>query len=289
MRSARIDVMSEVEGPVEGTEPRGLKKLRLPYGGTCVTCGAALPQGTQALYHAASKTVRCVTCPDAAVVVEVASIDAGTAGSSAEREYERRAAKRETRLKERFGNRLGGFIVTVTDEPQSTRAWAKGARGERELAEALEGLADVVVLSDRRVPGIRGNIDHLVIAPAGLFVVDAKRYDGSLRIRDKGGFFSTDERLYVGGRDCSRLADNMGWQAKAVETLLESVDHKVAVTPVLCFIGATWPLLFPPDTYRDVRLEDPKSLRRLITKTKTFDAAEIARLARILARGFPAK
>lgn len=268
---------------------RGLKELRLRYGGTCVACGASLPQGTQAVYHAASKTIRCVTCPDEAAVVEIASIDAGTAGSSAQREHDRRAANRETRVKERFGKRVGGVILALVDEPQTTRAWAKGARGERELAEALEGLPDVVVLSDRRVPGTRGNIDHLVIAPGGLFVVDAKRCDGSLRIRDKGGFFSTDERLYVGGRDCSRLADNMGWQVKAVETLLESVDHKVAVTPVLCFIGATWPLLFPPDTYRDVRLEDPRSLRRLITKTQVFDAAEIARLARILATGFPAK
>jgi hypothetical protein len=289
MRSARIRMMSEVEGPVEGTEPGRLKKLQLRYGGTCVACGAAIPRGTQAVYHAASKTIRCVTCPDEAAVIEATPIDAGIAGSSAQREYERRAANREAAIKDRFGTRLGGLIVTVTDQPQSTRAWAKGARGERELAEALEGVPKVVVLSDRRVPGTRGNIDHLVIAPGGLFVVDAKRYDGSLRIRDIGGLFRTDERLYVGGRDCSRLADNMGWQVTAVETLLESVDRKVAITPVLCFIGATWPLLFPPDAYRDVRLEDPKSLRRLITKTQTFDAAEIARLARMLATGFPAK
>jgi hypothetical protein len=223
----------------------------------------------------------------------VAPIDPGIAGSSAQREYERRAARREAAIKDRFGKRLGGLIVTVTDEPQSTRAWAKGARGERELAEALEGVLNVVVLSDRRVPGTRGNIDHLVIGPAGLFLVDAKRYDGSLRIRDMGGFFRRDERLYVGGRDCSRLADNMGWQVEAVEMLLESLGHNVAVTPVLCFIGVDWPLLFPPDSYHGVRLEGPRSLRKLITNTQAlthaFDAADITRLARILATGFPAK
>lgn len=267
----------------------GLKELRLTYAGICVECGARIPRGARAVYHVASKTVHCWKCPDESDVVEATPIDVGIAGSSAQREYERRAAKREAAIKDRFGTRLGGLIVTVTDEPQSTRAWAKGARGEMELAEALEGLLDVVVLSDRRVPGTRGNIDHLVIAPAGIFLVDAKRYDGSLRIRDKGGIFRRDERLYVGGRDCSRLVDNMGWQVKAVETLLESVGHKVAVTPVLCFIGVDWPLLFPPDSYRGVRLEGPRSLRRLITQTHALDAPEVARLARLLATGFPAK
>jgi hypothetical protein len=277
-----------MESHLDPTNPEP-KRLRLRYAGTCVACGVALPQGAQALYHAASKTVRCVTCPGEPAITEPAPIEAGTAGASAQREHDRRATKRETRVRDRFGQRLGGVVLALVDGPQSTGAWAKGARGERELAASLEGVSDVVVLHDRKVPGTRGNIDHLVIASAGLFVVDAKRYDGRLQIRDKGGLFRTDERLYVGGRDCSRLADNMAWQVSAVETLLESVEHKVAVTPVLCFLGVDWPLIFRPDSYRGVRLDDPKSLRKLITATQALNTAEIDTLARILATGFPAK
>jgi hypothetical protein len=129
----------------------------------------------------------------------------------------------------------------------------------------------------------------LVIAPAGLFVVDAKHHKGRLQIRDKGGLFRTDHRLYVGGRDCSSLAEKMGWQVKAVETLLASVEVTMPVTPVLCFIDVAWPLLFAPDSFRGVRLEGPKSLRKLITATPALDAAAIEKLARILAAGFPAK
>jgi hypothetical protein len=62
----------------------------------------------------------------------------------------------------------------VTSEPQSTRAWAIGAWGEEKLAEVLAGLDGLQVLHDRRVPGTRGNIDHIVIAPAGVFVVDPR-------------------------------------------------------------------------------------------------------------------
>jgi len=269
--------------------PAEFKKLRLRYAGTCVICGAALPQGAQALYHAGSKTVRCIACPDVATVPEAASLDLGTAGRSAQREHDRRAAKRAERVKERFGRRFGGVLLAVVDEPQSTRAWAKGARGEQKLAEAIAGLTDVVALHDRRVPDTRGNIDHLVIAPAGLFVVDAKHYDGRLRIRDKGGLFRTDNRLYVGGRDCSHLADNMAWQVKAVETLLASVEVTMPATPVLCFIDVDWPLLFAPNSFRGVRLEDLKSLRKLITATPALDSAAIDKLARVLTAGFPAK
>jgi hypothetical protein len=276
-------------GPDSGPTPAALKKLRLRYAGTCVLCGAALPRGVQAFYHAESKTVRCIACPDRADVAAPAPLDVGTAGGSAQREHDRRATQRDERVKERFGRRFGGLLLAVTEEPQSTRAWAKGARGEQKLAEAIAGLPDVVALHDRRVPGTRGNIDHLVMAPAGLFVVDAKHYDGRLRIRDKGGLFRTDLRLYVGGRDCSPLADNMAWQVKAVETLLASVEVTMPVTPVLCFIDVEWPLLFAPDSFRCVRLADPKSLRKLITATPALDVAAIDKLARILVAGFPAK
>jgi hypothetical protein len=284
---------SSNQGELDPTNAE-LRQLRLRYAGTCCECGAALPKGAQAIYDAATKTVLCLTCPNEPAAIEHAAIepepiDFGIAGASARREHDRRADKREARVKGRFGQRLGGVILAVVDEPQSTRAWAKGAVGEQKLAAALAGLPGVVALHDRRVPGTRGNIDHLVIAPAGVFVVDAKHYDGRLQIRDKGGLFRTDEHLYVGGRDCSRLADNMGWQVKAVETFLESVGCTLAVKPVLCFIDVDWPLLFAPDSFRRVLLKTPRSLRKLITAAQTLDAGEIDKVARILAKGFPGK
>ena len=111
-----------------------MKQLRLRYGGTCVACGAALPKGAQAMHDAASKTVRCVTCPEGAAAMPAPPIDPGTAGASAQKEHDRRVDKRKIRVTEKYGPRLGGFIVRVTDEPQLTRAWAKGARrGRRRL------------------------------------------------------------------------------------------------------------------------------------------------------------
>src|ERR1700674_5275724 len=190
--------------PAESSKQRAeVRRLRLRYAEKCVECGTSLAQGTYALYDRSLRTVRCVDCP---VDGNATAIQPGVAGASAQREYERRVANRQSRVKDRFGRRIGGVILALSDEPKSTKAWARGSEGERELAAALADVDGVHVLNDRRVPGTRGNIDHIVIGPGGVFVVDAKLYAGTIRVRDVGGLFKREERLYVGRRDCSRLA-----------------------------------------------------------------------------------
>jgi Nuclease-related domain len=259
--------------------------------GLCSRCGTSLRVGDVAVYERPSHSIRCVVCPPATEVrPEDPALDSGVAGGSARREYERRKTNRETRVRGKFG-RLGGLVLAVTDEPQSTRAWATGARGEEKLAAALEGIDGLRVLHDRRVPKSRANIDHIVIAPAGVFVVDAKNYRGTIAIRNRGWFFRPDHRLYVGRRDCSALATGLGWQVDAVVAALSAagVDPLPPVTPVLCFIDGEWPLFSAPDEYAGVRLEGTGSIRKLIAKPDLLDPHSIERLAQLLARALPAK
>lgn len=87
-----------------------------------------------------------------------------SAGDSA-REEAQRSAQRATALARKA-------------EHAQTRAanFEKGADGEQRVARALAPLtADGFhVLHDRRCPGAGGNIDHIVIGPPGIFVIDAK-------------------------------------------------------------------------------------------------------------------
>jgi hypothetical protein len=276
--------------PGFGASTPDFRPLRLRYPGTCVECGTSLAEGTAALYDGRLKKVRCVTCPlpDANTSIVV---DPGIAGGSAQREYERRVANREARVKQRYGQRIGGAVLALSGDPQSIRAWAQGSKGEQELANALGQIQGIRLLHDRRVPGTRGNIDHLVVAPSRVFVVDAKLYTGKIHVRDVGGLFRRDERLFVGRRDCSKLADNMAWQVEAVEQSLAraSVEPPPSVVPVLCFVRGEWPLLFPPDSFRGVRLESLRSLRELISRESLLDEATIDRAWRELAAALPPK
>jgi hypothetical protein len=274
--------------PATGEPAPELREIRVRYAGRCVLCGSLLDEGVRALYHPRTRTLRCLECPSKDAGSDETSIDPGEAGGSAWREYERRLASRDASVKGTFGDRLGGLVLALSDAPQSTRAWARGALGEEALAEVLSGIANVIPLFDRRVRGTRGNIDALVVAPAGVFVVDVKQYKGRIEIRDKGWLLRSDRRLYVGRRDCSDLVDGMDWQVDAVEALLDSVGmDRVTLTPVLCFVHGDWPLLFPPDSYRGVRLEGPRSLRKLISRQHLLNADEIDTLARMLANAFP--
>ncbi len=222
--------------------------------------------------------------------IEEPAFESGVAGASARREYERRKANRETRVKGRFG-RFGGVVLALTDDPQSTRSWATGARGEEKLAAALDGIEGLRVLHDRRVPRSARNIDHILIAPAGVFVVDAKNLRGKIEIRNRGGFFRTDHRLYVGRRDCSDLATGLGWQVDTVTAALVAggVDPLPPVTPVLCFIDGDWPLFRAPNEYVGVRLEGTGSIRKLVATPAALDPPSIEHIARVLAAALPAK
>jgi hypothetical protein len=264
--------------------------MRLRYAGSCSECGKSLSKGAEAIYESSTRTVRCIECEVQGSPPEIMD-DSGVAGASAHREYERRKLARQDRVKGRLGDMLGGVVLAITEEPQSTRAWERGSIGEQKLAEALAGLPDIKLLHDRRVPGTKGNIDHVVIAPAGVFVVDAKLYKGMIQIRDVGGLLNADRRLYVGRRDCSHLAENMGWQVQAVQHTLVAAGFQPVprVTPVLCFVDGVWPLLFPPEVYKGVRLEGRRSIKKQLGGTPVLEPEIVSRIHHALASAFPPK
>ena len=204
------------------------KRMRLRYAGTCRVCGIALASGVDAVYERSSKSVRCIEC------VPVDSTPrAGTAGSSARREYERRRDLREQRIRENHP-KLGGLILALSDDPQSTRAWERGAVGEELMARRLADLPDAFrVLHDRRIPRTRANIDHIVTGPSGVWVIDAKRYKEkrpALHI-DGGILRPRVESLRVGGRDETKLVDGVRSQVARVAAALQEIEVPVTDSP----------------------------------------------------------
>lgn len=144
-----------------------------------------------------------------------------------------------------------------------------------------------IILSYRRVPKTRGNIDHLVIAPSGVWIVDAKNYSGPVEQRDVGGWFKVDLRLLVGGRDRSKVLDGLAWQVAAVTTALEG--HKVPVLPTVCFTDAEWRLFSKPFILRGVHVSGPNGLARKIAEHSKLTSDEVLELAGHLSQAFPPK
>lgn len=279
--------------------PTHIKEWHVKFDGPCARCGELQRAGSVAHWDSRGKKLYCLNCAiqtglrDVPAEVEPGPHPArlGTAGGSTRREYERRSERREADLQERWGQRVGGWVLRFAAEPQSIRAWGIGAAGEEQLGAALAEVPDLWTLNDRRVKGSKANIDHILVAPAGVFVVDAKAYSGLVQVRDVGGFFRRELRLYVGGRDRSKLADGLAWQVSAVRAALGHVDLPIVprITPVLCFIGSQWPRFRPPNEFEGVRLEDPGSLRGLLGKPIELGPAETEQFARRLATELPAR
>lgn len=245
--------------------------MRLRYAGVCRVCGTRLPARVDAIYERATRTVRCVECPPAETPVTTSDLEVpsppaegGVAGSSARREYERRKARDEERLRQRWG-KLGGLAVALSDERQSTTAWERGAVGEERLGARLDGLISdgVAVVHDRRIPGTRANIDHIAITRGGVWVIDAKRYTGRPALTIEGGILRPRvEKVLVGRRDCTKLVDGV---LKQVE-LVRDVVGDTPVTGVLCFVDADWPLIGGAFTTRGVHVLWPGRLAKLLTE-----------------------
>ena len=158
-------------------------------------------------------------------------VGAGRPGGSAQAQFDRLHIEREKRLEASWGRYLAPIVKRLSDDPQSTRAWASGAWGEEWVGGNLERLlgAKALLLHDRRVPRTRGNIDHIAVASSGVWVIDAKNYDGRVELRDVGGWFRVDKRLYLGGWDRTKLIDGLDWQVAAVEACV--ADLEVPVRP----------------------------------------------------------
>jgi hypothetical protein len=159
----------------------------------------------------------------------------------ADRKYKE---KQQTRLKANGGKAAshGNAAQTLQNENFRIRKTnrEKGVIGELGVAADLEYLAQeygLTVLHDLAIPGSKANIDHILISPKVVFVVDAKNYTGVVKV---GAGKDGVKKLRVGGKDQTLLAEKLKTYANKVEAFLKSENVGVKVVPLLAFYKATF-------------------------------------------------
>lgn len=108
--------------------------------------------------------------------------------------------------------------------------WERGADGEAETAKALTVLPPDrwTVLHDVRWPGRQlANIDHVVVGPSGVFVIDSKNWSGRVDVRDGV--------LRQNGSRREKAVAAVGDSALAVAAAVPGLDPRL-VHPVLCLV-----------------------------------------------------
>jgi hypothetical protein len=192
--------------------------------------------------------------------------EAAVAGASSRAEYERRRALHRQRIRQRrpvvLAITLVGLVAGIAFigsqpavgwilifaavvgaanalfvTPNHVTAWATGADGEGRTARYLDQLRaeGFAVLHDRRIPGSRANIDHIVIGPPGVYVVETKSLAGQLKVRGN--------EVYVAGRRKTAMLEEVRREALAVQVALaaelEALD--LPVIPFICVHRASLP------------------------------------------------
>lgn len=125
---------------------------------------------------------------------------------------------------------------------QAMDSYATGLEGEKALAAALrDGLAGDEYYLVHDLDFGRGNVDHVVVAPAGIFTIETKADAGTVAMKK--------ERLYVNRFDRERDLKQAFAEAMVVRDYLQGISrskqvpdgHRYFVTPVLVFTRARVP------------------------------------------------
>ena len=108
------------------------------------------------------------------------------------------------------------------------RAWQRGAAGERHTARLLDRLNrdGYVSFHDLAMPHSPANLDHLVVGPSGVFVIDSKQWSGQVHQSSDGLIWHNHYRL-------DRTLTTIRWQAETLGRLLG-----IPVAPLVCVHGA---------------------------------------------------
>lgn len=114
---------------------------------------------------------------------------------------------------------------------RAERAWTAGAAGEVRVGQVLDELNSKgwLALHDVHWPGRpKANLDHILVGPGGVIVIDAKNWSGDVQVRN--GILR--QNGYSKDREVSAVAD----QGAAVGALLEP-QHRRLVQAWLCLVN----------------------------------------------------
>lgn len=224
----------------------------------------------------------------------MASNQCGSAGAGESAHEGARALQRELACLRARRGLLGRLFTALFPSEQErrlqreSRNYRTGAAGEQALADWIARRCPAaLMLHDRRAPGTRGNIDHIAVAPSGVYVIDCKRYKG--RIRVSRSLFS-EPRLTVNGRDRTKLLDGLARQLVRVGCALG--DHAAPLCGCLCFVA---PEGFMADVelpiFRTLQIKGHplyhrRSLVRQLNRSGPLTSTEIRQLHELLGRRF---
>ncbi|NND73487.1 MAG: NERD domain-containing protein [Ilumatobacter sp.] len=152
---------------------------------------------------------------------------------------------------------------------------------DRDLGDHLgKELSDLgVVLHDVSFPPHGAPVDHVVVAPSGIWLVDSLHLHGRVERREFGPRRDVDTRFFLDGVERLDLVDELGLLRHAHGRLKAMNLGDVAVHRVVCVIDASWPLMGRPFQVRHVWITWPQALSEKIRSSGMLPIARAREIA----------
>lgn len=183
---------------------------------------------------------------------------------------------------------VGGSAALREAQVRRDRNWLKGAAGEYLMDQSLHRRLneDAVILTDRAIPKTKSNIDHVVIAPSGVWIIDSKKWKGKIEYK-ADSFTSVTMHLYVDGKDRTSAIEAIYGLVIPVAQIID--DRSIPIHPALVFIEGNWSYRsFPglpfnkPRQHEGVWITPPKMLADKINEPGRLSAETVRQLAKKL-------
>jgi nuclease-like protein len=168
----------------------------------------------------------------------------------------------EARAEARVRTALARVMGVHTDE----RAWRRGGEGEERVGQLLERLPTGWYAFHDLTVGSRGaNLDHLVIGPGGVFVLNTKNLTGNVWV---------GERVILhNGQGKDFLRDSKRESQIAADRLSRAVGFPVSAVAVLAIFADKMKVKTAPP---EVRVVEGASIRRWLERQPAVLASDQA-------------
>jgi Nuclease-related domain len=166
--------------------------------------------------------------------------------------------------------------------------WRRGAIGEYLMSQILqeELRSEAILLNDRAIPNTNINVDHIVIAPSGVWAIDVKKWGGVIDYRTPN-LKRVKEHLFVNKVDQTRKVEEVYDFVIPIAQVL--ADRTIPVHPAMAFIEGEFTFKTALKIrargglmHDGVLLHGPRGVIREINQDGPLDQPAISRIAVLL-------
>jgi hypothetical protein len=136
-------------------------------------------------------------------------------------------------------------------------SWFKELEGEKLVSSSLSTLPeDFFVFNDVKLPSKWGNIDHIVVGPNNVFIIETKNYSGQWRIHKNKWYFYKNSRYYEARHNPTTqiLKNELDLEKFLLKKDIDTLH--ISIIPIIALINDNFKIMTDTSGYEVIHLRN---------------------------------